>query len=327
MDETIEMSDQCGSIATRAELDTSQVGANSPFWVYVALKFNSLSPDGDPNTVGIDFLDKVHFTHQYYDSHSVTISPGNHNLFSSTKLRASQAIIVAVSLLPQWKNILQLGQDETKEDDNESDEEDEDLDEDPEGIQERGFANTRSLPVIYLWQWLNEKPEHTNFCSKQLPPAAQLDSLSGAAVGNIQTPAAAKDETGKRKSLGSKANSKEMIVELLTEMQNKQGEKLVRFGMAKLPEATEMKKNINAMISSQATLTKHVASKNAMALVQFKLDAANEALERAITTPNHEKYRAIIKKLNDKMDRYLMEDSDDNQAPSTFQQQLDSASD
>jgi hypothetical protein len=64
-----------------------------------------------------------------------------------------------------------------------------------------------------------------------------------------------------------------------------------------------------------------------MALVQFKLDAANEALERAITTPNHEKYRAIIKKLNDKMDRYLMEDSDDNQAPSTFQQQLDSASD
>jgi len=64
--------------------------------------------------------------------------------------------------------------------------------------------------------------------------------------------------------------------------------------MAKSPEATEMKKNINEMISSQATLAKHAATKNAMVLVQFKLDAANEALERATTTPNHEKYRAII---------------------------------
>jgi hypothetical protein len=88
MDETIEMSDQCGSVSTRAELDTIQVGAKSPFWVYVASKFNSLSPDGDPNTEGIDFLNKVHFNYQNYESHSVTINPGNHNLFSSTKLRA-----------------------------------------------------------------------------------------------------------------------------------------------------------------------------------------------------------------------------------------------
>jgi hypothetical protein len=54
MDETIEMSDECGSLASRAELDTSQVGANSPFWVHVALKLNSLSQDGDPNKEGID---------------------------------------------------------------------------------------------------------------------------------------------------------------------------------------------------------------------------------------------------------------------------------
>jgi len=101
--------------------------------------------------------------------------------------------------------------------------------------------------------------------------------LSGAAVGNMQTPTAAKGKTGERKSLGSKANSKEMIVELLTEMRDKQGGKLVGFGMAKSPK--EMKKNINAMISSKATLAKHAASKNAMALVLFKLDAANEALE------------------------------------------------
>jgi hypothetical protein len=77
----------------------------------------------------------------------------------------------------------------------------------------------------------------------------------------MQTPAAAKGETGKRKTLGSKDNSKEMIVELPIEMQNKQGEKLVRFRITKFPEATEMKKNINAMISSQATLAKDAASK------------------------------------------------------------------
>jgi predicted negative regulator of RcsB-dependent stress response len=65
--------------------------------------------------------------------------------------------------------------------------------------------------------------------------------------------------------------------------------------MAKFPEATEMKKNINVMISRQATSAKHAASKNAKALVQFKLDAANEALDQATTTPNHEKYKAIIK--------------------------------
>jgi len=56
-----------------------------------------------------------------------------------------------------------------------------------------------------------------------------------------------------------------------------------------------MKKNINVMISRQATSAKHAASKNAKALVQFKLDAANEALDQATTTPNHEKYKAIIK--------------------------------
>jgi hypothetical protein len=60
-----------------------------------------------------------------------------------------------------------------------SEDEDEEYDvaEDPEGTGEKGFANfTRSLVVIYLRQWLNEKPEQTNFCSRQLPIDAQSDS-------------------------------------------------------------------------------------------------------------------------------------------------------
>jgi hypothetical protein len=87
LDEVIEMSDQCGSLATRSELDTSQVGANSPFWVYVSNKFNSIAQDGDPNVEGIDYLDHVQFTYPFNDSHSVTIDPGKHNFFSGTKLR------------------------------------------------------------------------------------------------------------------------------------------------------------------------------------------------------------------------------------------------
>jgi hypothetical protein len=87
LDDIVVASDQCGNLATRAELDTSQVGANSPFWLNVTSKFNSIVQDGDPNAEGLDFLDEVHFTHQYYDNHSVTINLGNHNLFSSTKLR------------------------------------------------------------------------------------------------------------------------------------------------------------------------------------------------------------------------------------------------
>jgi hypothetical protein len=68
LDKVIEMSDQCGSLATRSELDTSQVGANSPFWVNVSNKFNSISPDGDPNVEGTDYLDHVQFTHPFYES-------------------------------------------------------------------------------------------------------------------------------------------------------------------------------------------------------------------------------------------------------------------
>jgi hypothetical protein len=39
-----------------------------------------------------------------------------------------------------------------------------------------------------------------------------------------------------------------------------------------------MKKNISAMICYQTTSAKHASSKNAMALVQFKLDAAMKPL-------------------------------------------------
>jgi hypothetical protein len=61
-------------------------------------------------------------------------------------------------------------------------------------VGKQGFVHfTRSLPVISLRQWLDKKPEHINFnfCSKQIPPAAQLDSHSGVAVGTMATPAPA----------------------------------------------------------------------------------------------------------------------------------------
>jgi hypothetical protein len=56
LDEIMEASNQCGNLATRNELDTAQVGANSPFWLTVTSNFNSIIQDGDPNAEGVDFF-------------------------------------------------------------------------------------------------------------------------------------------------------------------------------------------------------------------------------------------------------------------------------
>jgi hypothetical protein len=109
------------------------------------------------------------------------------------------------------------------------------IEEDPDGVAERGFSHfTRSLPVIYLRQWLNKKPEHTNFCSRKLPAAAQLDSLSTAASGTMRTPAPT-TATGKRKS-SSKNKNKDILVELVTELKDRRGNNSISFGLTKSPE-------------------------------------------------------------------------------------------
>jgi hypothetical protein len=71
-----------------------------------------------------------------------------------------------------------------------------------------------------------------------------------------------------------------------------------------------MKKHINSMISSQTTASKHNATKDAMALLQYKQNTANEALEQAINTHDRDKYTGIIEKLQSKMDKHLLEDSE-----------------
>jgi hypothetical protein len=197
--------------------NTSQIGSNSPFWVHVSNKFNSIAQDGDPNVEGIDFLDNVHFTHPFYDSYSVTIDPGKHNLFFRTKLQTMGNIIkgdydLAMTNVTKSGNHnssftatafcqrarFQCGEEIDNEDVTCSGSED--GEDDPQGVGEQGFAHfTRSLPVIYLRQWLNKKLEHTNFCSKQIPPAALLDSLSSIAVGTMATPAPTAQPTSKKR--------------------------------------------------------------------------------------------------------------------------------
>jgi hypothetical protein len=83
------------------------------------------------------------------------------------------------------------------------------MEDNPEGIGEGGFANfTWSLVVVYLRQWLNEKPQQTNFCSRQLPIEAQSDSLVPASVSG-----AASAASSKKKKL-SKINGKELMMDL-----------------------------------------------------------------------------------------------------------------
>jgi hypothetical protein len=67
------------------------------------------------------------------------------------------------------------------------------VEEDTEGIGEGGFVNfTRSLVVVYLCQWLNEKPQQTNFCSCQLPVKSQSDSLAPPTVSEAASGASSK---------------------------------------------------------------------------------------------------------------------------------------
>jgi hypothetical protein len=40
------------------DLDTSQIGANSSFWLPVTANFNSIGQNGDPNVEGMVFLAK-----------------------------------------------------------------------------------------------------------------------------------------------------------------------------------------------------------------------------------------------------------------------------
>jgi len=85
--EITEISNQCRSAATRNELDTNMVGANSPFWNKVSSLFNAISAC-DPNSDGVDFLNKVHFNHTFYNQHHEEINPSNQGKFSNQKLKA-----------------------------------------------------------------------------------------------------------------------------------------------------------------------------------------------------------------------------------------------
>jgi hypothetical protein len=97
----------------------------------------------------------------------------------------------------------------------------------------------------------------TNFCSKQIPPSAQLDSLSSLAVGTMGTPAQSGQASSQKKTSSTKAKSKDILIELVTELKDRRGEKSVSFGLVKSPETKEMKKKINSLISSQATAAKY----------------------------------------------------------------------
>jgi hypothetical protein len=119
---------------------------------------------------------------------------------------------------------------------------------------------------------------------------------------------------------------------LVAELKDCHREKSVSFGLAKSPETKEMKKHINSMISSQTTAVKHNATKDAMALLQYKLNTANEALEQVINVHDRDKYTGIIEKLQHKMDMHLLEDSeedanDENAYFSSFEDRLNSATD
>ncbi len=75
------------------------------------------------------------------------------------------------------------------------------------------------------------------------------------------------------------------------------------------------------MIGSQATAAKHNATKEAMAPVQYKINAATSGLEWYRSEHGRNKYTLMIEKL----DKYLEEDSEKVEQLATFADALDDA--
>jgi hypothetical protein len=80
------------------------------------------------------------------------------------------------------------------------------------------------------------------------------------------------------------------------------------------------------MVGSQDTAAKHNATKEAIALVQYKIDAATSGLERCHSEHEQNKYTLMIEKLQHKLDKYLDEDSEEDEPLATFADALDDAS-
>jgi hypothetical protein len=80
------------------------------------------------------------------------------------------------------------------------------------------------------------------------------------------------------------------------------------------------------MIGNQATAAKHNATKEAMALVQYKIDAATFGFEWYHSVHGRNKYSLMIEKLHCKLDKYLDEDSEEDEQLATFADALDDAS-
>ncbi len=79
------------------------------------------------------------------------------------------------------------------------------------------------------------------------------------------------------------------------------------------------------MIGSQATAAKHNATKEAMALLQYKIDAAKLGLDRSCSEHERNKYTLMIEKLQLKLEKYLDEDSEEDEPLATFADALDDA--
>lgn len=344
-EDVMNISTQCGNAATRNELDTNLVGSNSPFWNKVSSLFHSI--DGcDPNTDGVDFLDKVHFEHTYYGQHHEAIDPSKHGTFPNDKLRSmwnkiksdyDQAMVnftksgnhassftaaAMREIKRQEKTKLKVTDTSGKEDASLSDsslEEEEDFDDmedDPEGIGDKGFSNfTRSLVVIYLRQWLNEKPEQTNFCSRQLPIEAQSDSLAVAVSSSGASGVSTLTTTSSKKKKRSKVTGMDVMMDLVTEMRETRRDRtssVTAFGMSASPATKKMKKHISSMLCAQAKSAKNNAEKDKISLLQVKLMAAKEnAANYNVGSQERRKADAVLAKLQKKLNAALDSSSDD----------------
>jgi hypothetical protein len=156
------------------------------------------------------------------------------------------------------------------------------------GVEAGGFCNfTNSIVIIYLRLWLNEKPGLTNFVSRQLPEAIQIDTAVPRSSAVAAKPA---PEAKMRKSPHLIADS---INNLAKVRKIDDGRKEMHSSITKFHESETRKSAITAWMEE-------------IQLVRTQIEVLTEWYEKCNDPERKAKYKKGLDDLENKLDVLLM---------------------
>jgi hypothetical protein len=271
----------------RSALDSGAVGDNRIFWQLRVEQFNSRFPVNSVD--GPMFADTLHFSHPTIDNHHEHVQPSNRNVSSSSDLvvlwkgikREYEIVFNNFKMSGNHNSSFTMEamscQSMTSADLN-----------DVFGVEAGGFCNfTNSIVIIYLRLWLNEKPGHTNFVSRRLPEAIQIDTMVPQSSAIAVKPA---PEAKMRKSPDILADS---INNLAKARKIDDGRKEMHSCITKFHESETRKSAITAQMEE-------------IQLVQMQIEVLAEWYENCNESERKARYKKGLDDLEDKLDVLLM---------------------